>query len=70
MLLDLVAASMVEIVKAEAREASLWQKADVTPEEYFEVIKLKGGVAELHCKIGGINQWRRRRNHRRFGALW
>jgi len=54
MLLDLVTASMVEIVKAEAREASLWQKADVTPEEYFEVIKLKGGVAELHCKIGGI----------------
>ena len=54
MLLDLVAASMVEIVKAEARETSLWQKANVMPEEYFEVIRLKGGVAELHCKIGGI----------------
>jgi geranylgeranyl pyrophosphate synthase len=54
MLLDLVGASMVEIVKAEALESSLWQKADVTPGEYFEVIKLKGGVAELHCKIGGI----------------
>jgi geranylgeranyl pyrophosphate synthase len=53
-LLDLVAASMFEIVKAEAREASLWQKANVMPEEYFEVIRLKGGVAELHCKIGGI----------------
>ncbi len=54
MLLDLVVASMVEIVKAEALESSLWQNADVTPEEYFEVIKLKGSVAELHCKIGGL----------------
>ena len=51
---DSVAASMVEIVKAEAMEISLWQKTNVTPEEYFDVIRLKGGVAELHCRIGGI----------------
>jgi geranylgeranyl pyrophosphate synthase len=51
---DLVAASMVEIVKAEALEMSLWHKATVLAEEYFEVIRLKGGVAELHCRIGGI----------------
>ena len=51
---DLVAASMFEIVKAEAVETTLWQKTNVTPTEFFEVIKLKGGVAELHCRIGGI----------------
>jgi geranylgeranyl pyrophosphate synthase len=51
---DSVAAAMVEIVKAEAMEISLWHKTNVTPEEYFDVIKLKGGVAELHCRIGGI----------------
>jgi geranylgeranyl pyrophosphate synthase len=51
---DFISASMFEIVKAEALETSLWHKANVTPEEYFEVIGMKGGVAELHCKIGGI----------------
>jgi geranylgeranyl pyrophosphate synthase len=51
---DSVAAAMVEIVKAEAIETSLWHKTNVTPEEYFDVIRLKGGVAELHCRIGGI----------------
>ncbi len=45
---------MVEIVKAEAIETSLWHKSNVSPKEYFEVIELKGGVAELHCRIGGI----------------
>ncbi|MCL4430184.1 MAG: hypothetical protein M1167_05470, partial [Chloroflexi bacterium] len=43
-----------EIVKAEAIETSLWHKENVTPEEYFEVIRMKGGVAEFHCKIGAI----------------
>jgi len=51
---DLVAAAMVEIVKAEALETSLWHKTNVSPREYFEVIELKAGVAELHCRIGGI----------------
>ena len=51
---DLINKSMIEIVKAESLESSLWMKADVTPQEYYEVINLKGDIAELHCKIGGI----------------
>ena len=51
---DLMAKSMTEIVKAEFIETRLWQKPEVTPEEYFEVFRLKGGIAELHCRIGGI----------------
>ena len=49
-----IAEAMLEIVKAEALEISLWHKSNVTPEEFFEVIQLKGGVAEFHCKLGGI----------------
>jgi geranylgeranyl pyrophosphate synthase len=51
---DFVAASMFEIVEAEALEISLWDKVNATPEEFFEVIRKKGSVAELHCKIGAI----------------
>jgi|GEM_PF-1152141 len=51
---DLVAASMYEIIKAETTESALWHKKNVTPQEYFGVIELKGGVAELHCRIGGL----------------
>jgi len=51
---DLIAKSMIEIVKAESIETCLWKKTIVTPQEYFEVIRLKGDIAELHCKIGGI----------------
>jgi len=51
---DLIATSMFEIIKAEALENTLWRKKNVTPKEYFGVIELKGGVAELHCKVGGL----------------
>jgi geranylgeranyl pyrophosphate synthase len=51
---DLINKSMFELVEAEATETRLWKKADVTPQEYFEVIRQKGSIAELHCKIGGI----------------
>ncbi|MFB3890296.1 MAG: polyprenyl synthetase family protein [Candidatus Bathyarchaeia archaeon] len=51
---DLIAATMTQIVKAEAVESSLWHKPNVAPEDFFEVIRLKGCVAELHCKIGGV----------------
>ncbi len=51
---DLIFEGMVNIVKAEALEPLLWQKKEVTPEAFLEVIALKGNVAELHCKIGGI----------------
>ena len=51
---DLVTEAMFEISKAEAIETSLWHKAKVSPEEYFEVIRHKGVVAELHCRICGL----------------
>jgi geranylgeranyl pyrophosphate synthase len=51
---DLIFEGMVNIVKAEALESLLWKNSEVTPEAYFDVIALKGGVAELHCRIGGI----------------
>ncbi len=43
-----------EISKAEADEIRLMVKSAITPREYFEVIKLKGAVAEMMCRIGGI----------------
>ncbi len=51
---DLLKKSMFELSEAEASETGLWEKANVFPKEYFEVIRHKGSVAELHCKIGGI----------------
>ncbi len=51
---DLVSQSFFEIAKAEALETDLWKKTSVTPKEYYEVIRLKGGVAELQCRIGAI----------------
>lgn len=51
---DLITKSMFELVEAEATETLLRKKPSVTPQEYFEVIKHKGSVAELHCRIGGI----------------
>jgi geranylgeranyl pyrophosphate synthase len=51
---DSIAESMFELAEAEAVETRLWKKDKVTPEEYFEVIKGKASVAELHCRIGGI----------------
>ena len=53
-IMDLVAQSMFEMINAESKEAGLWKKQDVTAEECFEVIRLKGSVAELQCRIGGI----------------
>jgi geranylgeranyl pyrophosphate synthase len=50
----LIYEGMINIVKAEATEPLLWKKKTITPQELFEVINLKGGVAELHCRIGGI----------------
>jgi len=51
---DLVAQSMFEMIKAESIETCLWKKQEITAKEYFNVISLKGSVAELHCRIGGI----------------
>ncbi len=49
-----VATTMFEIIKAEASENALRHKKNVAPDELLEVIRLKGGVAELHCRIGGL----------------
>lgn len=53
-LLYLITKSMFELAEAEAVETRLWKKANVTPQECFEVIRHKGSVAELHCRLGGI----------------
>jgi heptaprenyl diphosphate synthase len=49
-----VHSAMVEIVAAEALESTLWRKKLVMHSEFFEVFRLKAGVAELHCRIGGL----------------
>jgi geranylgeranyl pyrophosphate synthase len=46
--------AFIEISMAETKEKLLKKKADVTPQEYFEIIKLKAAVPETHCKIGGV----------------
>jgi len=51
---NLVLEAFFEISKAEAAETSFMKKLDTTPQEYFEVIKSKAVVPELHCKIGAI----------------
>jgi len=43
-----------EISNAEAKETFLRKKHDLTPQEYFDLIKQKAVVPEIHCKIGGI----------------
>ncbi len=50
----LTAKSMLEMIKAESLETTLWKKEDVKPDEHFEVIRLKGSAAELQCIVGGI----------------
>lgn len=51
---DLLNQSFFEIAKAEALETKLWKKASVNPKRHYETIQLKGGVAELQCRIGAI----------------
>ena len=43
-----------KITGAEAKEASLRQKIDLAPEEYFDVIKEKVAVSEATAKIGAL----------------
>jgi len=51
---DLMTQSMYELAEAEVTETLLWKKADVTPQESFDVINRKATVAELHCRIGAV----------------
>jgi len=45
--------ALFELSSAEALETRLSKKS-VTPDEYFEIMRLKGVFAELQCRIGGI----------------
>lgn len=53
-ILNLLYRALVEISQAEAKEAQLMKKTEVNPKEYFELIREKAVVPELHCKIGSI----------------
>lgn len=50
----LLSQSFFEIATAEALESKLWKIFQPTKKEYFKIIRLKGSVAELQCRIGGI----------------
>jgi geranylgeranyl pyrophosphate synthase len=49
-----VSESVIEICASESLQFQLKSKVDLTPEEYYEVIKLKAVVPELCMKIGAI----------------
>jgi geranylgeranyl pyrophosphate synthase len=49
-----VSESVIEICAAESLQFQFKIKADLAPEEYYEVIKLKAVVPELCMKIGAI----------------
>lgn len=50
----LIPKTFFEISKGEADEIRLMAKKAIATREYFEVIRLKGVVAETMCRIGGI----------------
>lgn len=51
---NLVMEAFYEISRAEIEEIDLRGRMDKTPQEYFEVIKLKAVIPEIHCKVGAI----------------
>jgi geranylgeranyl pyrophosphate synthase len=53
-ILSLLFQASIEISQAEASETRLMKKLDVPPEKYFEIIRMKAVVPEIHCKIGAI----------------
>jgi len=53
-ILDLVSHASFEISHAEAIETKLRRKFDLQPQEYFEIIKMKAVVPEIHSRIGAI----------------
>jgi geranylgeranyl pyrophosphate synthase len=53
-IIGLVAQSIFEMIKAESTETCLWKRNNVSAEDYFDIIRLKGSAAELQCRIGGI----------------
>ncbi len=53
-MLYLVSHASFEISHAEAIETKLRKKFDLQPQEYFEIIKMKAVVPEIHSRIGAI----------------
>jgi geranylgeranyl pyrophosphate synthase len=53
-ILSLLFQAFMKISQAEATETGLMKKLDVPPEKYFEIIKMRAVIPELHCKIGAI----------------
>lgn len=51
---SLIPKALFEISTAEALEIKLSKKAVIDPDEYFEIMRLKGVVAEIQCRIGAI----------------
>ncbi len=51
---SLIPKALYEISTAEALEIKLSKKPVIDPEEHFNVMRLKGVVAEVQCRIGGI----------------
>jgi geranylgeranyl pyrophosphate synthase len=53
-ILNLTLQAFVEISQAEAMETKLMRKLDTPPQEYFEIIRKKAVVPDVHCKIGAV----------------
>jgi len=53
-IMTLVSEALFEISEAEAKESYFMNNSDGTPQEYYEIIKMKAVVSEIHCKIGAI----------------
>jgi len=53
-ILDLTFEALIEISNSVAMETKMRGKIDIKPQDYFEVIRLRAAVPEVHCKIGGI----------------
>ncbi len=51
---SLIPQALFEISTAEALEIKLSKEPVIDPDEYFEIMRLKGVVAEIQCRIGGI----------------
>ncbi len=51
---SLIPKALYEISTAEALEITLSKKPVIDPDEYFEIMRLKGVVGEIQCRIGGI----------------
>jgi geranylgeranyl pyrophosphate synthase len=51
---SLIPKALFEISTAEALEIKLSKKGVIDPDEYFEIMRLKGVVAEIQCRIGAI----------------